>query len=204
MNKAFDGLREAVLTEARALAYHLMQDSLKSAKEIAAQSDAGIVAQREAILAKADAEAARERQQIFAEAQASVQRDRLTFRESIIDTVLEAVREQLRQVSSDSASGRALLLALATEGAQAVSGDAVRLPVRPADRGLIDGEFLAELERASGKRAELAPEPLDALGGLVVLRADGRERYDNTLDGRLERQLPEIRAEIWTRLSHAG
>lgn len=80
----------------------------------------------------------------------------------------------------------------------------MRLVVRREDRNRVDAAFLDEVKRQTGKRAELSDEMHDGLGGIIVTSADGRERLDNTLDNRLERQMADVRAMIWARASHAG
>jgi len=205
MNSATEALREAVLTDARARAYEITQAALKSAQEIAEKVEGVIAAGRAETLARAETETKRRRQQVIAEADAQVRQEQLAVRETLIGEVVDAARTKLAELWAAPKTGRALMLALAVEGAQAISGEAVRLVVRGADRAWVDKAFLDALGRASGKRAELAPEPIDAaIGGVLVTSIDGRERYDNTLENRLARQLAEIRAAIWARMSHAG
>jgi len=204
MNSTIDNLREAVLTDARAVAYEIVQDAIKAGQQASAKVDARIAEDHAAAMAKAEEETERQRQRLFAEAEAKIQRERLKAREAMIGSVLAEARKKLAEVASDHEKGRELLLALAIEGAKAISGDAVRLVVRSGDRARVDAAFLDAVKQQTGKRAALAEETLDALGGVVVMHADGRERFDNTLDNRLARQMADVRAMIWVRLSHAG
>jgi len=203
MNGNIDSLRQAVLTDARALAYEVMQEAIREREKIGAENTDRLPKERATAMAGAEAEAEKARQKILAEAEADIQRDRLAAREAMIARVLDETRKRLAAVASDSSRGKALLLALSVEGAKAVSGETAKLVVRPADRGRVDASFLAEVSRQSGKRAQLSEETQAGLGGVIVTSADGRERYDNTLDRRLERRIADVRALIWTRLSHA-
>jgi V/A-type H+-transporting ATPase subunit E len=47
--------------------------------------------------------------------------------------------------------------------------------------------------------AELSPETIDCLGGVVVKSKDGAMKFDNTLDARIQRLKPLIRKEIATK-----
>ena len=203
MNGSIDNLREAVLTDARALGYEIMQEAIRRGDEVAAEATSQIAEDRAQAMSRAEAEAEKQRQRLSAEAQAEVQRERLVAREQMIARVIEEVRERLR-AGADSDQGSELLRRFAVEGAAAVSGDVVKLVVRPADRKRADSRFLKDVGAKAGKRVELSDETHAGLGGVVVTSADGRERFDNTLDNRLERRMPDVRAMIWARVSHAG
>ena len=47
--------------------------------------------------------------------------------------------------------------------------------------------------------AELSPETIDCLGGVIIKSKDGAMTFDNTIDARIERLKPLIRKEIATK-----
>ena len=204
MSDTMEGLREAVLTDARAQAHSIVQEALAEAERIGLQTDEEMDVRHKAITADAELAARREAREIVAEADAELQRQRLEFTETLIAGVLDAVRGRLREIASDGSIGPQILHDLAIEGAEAVSSDAVTLFVRDDDRARMNDAALESIAQATGKRVSLADESVDVIGGVVVQSADGRERYDNSLDSRMERRLPETRALIQTRVSHAG
>ena len=203
MNSGTEALRDAVLTDAKARAYSILQDAQKAVESGAGKIDADIATRKADALARADTDAARRRQQLMAEVESDLRRESLAFRESLIAEVVATAKKKLAAVSADREAYRPYLLALAIEGAQAISSEKVKLSLRAEDRPLADSAFIDALRSATGKWAEVAPESIRATGGLIIAGADGRERCDVTFDGRLERQMAEIRAAIWARMSHA-
>lgn len=204
MDGSINNLREAVLTDARARAYEATQDAKKHGDEVAAGIETQIAGDRAAAMASAEVDAEKQRQRLLAEVEAEIQKERLDAREKMIARVVEEVRKRLGAAASDRAKGRGLLLQLSVEGVKAVSGTSTKLVVRSSDRNWVDGAFLSDVAAQAGKRAELSEETHDRIGGVIVTTADGRERFDNTLDNRLARQMDDVRAMIWARVSHAG
>jgi vacuolar-type H+-ATPase subunit E/Vma4 len=203
MNNPIDSLREAVIRDSQALAYAVAQDAMAAGQQVTADMDALIATERANALAKAEQDAERDLQRMLASAEGQIQRERLADREVVLNQVLADVKVALAKRADSAEKGRELLLQLCEEGAVAVTGDRLLLVVKPDHRNWVDGAFLTALRERTGKSAQLADEQLDGLGGAFVVSADGRERFDNTLDNRLARVLDEARAMIWTRMSHA-
>lgn len=203
MNNPIDSLREAVIRDAQALAYEIVQDAIATGQRLSAEMDTRIAEDRAAALAKAETKALQEQQRLLAAAEGRIQKERLHEREKCITLVMDDVRNALTEYARQPGAGRDLLLKLCVEGAIASKGDKVLLIVRPDQRNWVDTPFLLNVQQQTGKRAELSDENLAAIGGVIVTSSDGRERFDNTLDNRLARVLDDVRAMIWTRISHA-
>jgi V/A-type H+-transporting ATPase subunit E len=56
----------------------------------------------------------------------------------------------------------------------------------------------------AGKRVQLADDPIEALGGVLVTSDDGRIRVDNTFEGRMSRLRAQIQHSILERLLPSG
>ncbi len=56
----------------------------------------------------------------------------------------------------------------------------------------------------AGKAATLAEEPLETLGGVLIVSSDRRIRVDNSFEGRLERLRPSVQQVILERLLPSG
>ncbi|OQB35103.1 MAG: V-type ATP synthase subunit E [Candidatus Latescibacteria bacterium ADurb.Bin168] len=203
MNNPIDSLREAVIRDAQAQAYEIMQDAIAAGQRLAAEMDARIAQDRSEALAKAEQKAMQEQQRLLASAQGKIQKERLLEREKRIAEVIDAARSALAEYARQPGVGRDLLLKLCVEGATALRSEKVLLVVRPDQRSWVDTPFLLAVQQQSGKRVELSGENLTAIGGVIVTSLDGRERFDNTLDNRLARVIDDVRAMIWTRISHA-
>jgi vacuolar-type H+-ATPase subunit E/Vma4 len=203
MNNPIDSLREAVIRDAQALAYAIVQDAMAAGQRIAADMDAQIASDRSTALAKAEQDAGRDLQRMLAGAQGHIQRERLADRELAIAEVLSQAKPALLKVADSPETGRELLLRLCIQGAMTMNGDRVQLVVKADHRRWVDEAFLASVHQQTGKSAQIADEQLSGLGGAIVVSGDGRERFDNTLDNRLARVFDDARAMIWTRISHA-
>jgi V/A-type H+-transporting ATPase subunit E len=59
-------------------------------------------------------------------------------------------------------------------------------------------------ESAPDKHIELADEPIETLGGILIRSRDGRIRLDNTFEGRRERLRPQLHQIIVERLIPAA
>ena len=97
---------------------------------------------------------------------------------------------------------KALVTELAVEAVLAMTGDAFVLHLGKKDlasikRGL-RGEVTAAVREMSGRTVQVtianAAAPIDA--GVVVESADGRQRFDNSFAGRLERMKDDLRFEV--------
>jgi vacuolar-type H+-ATPase subunit E/Vma4 len=117
----------------------------------------------------------------------------MTFREQVIQEVLEALQERLKEFSKEPGYGDFLMTALG-EGVDHLTGTAFVVELHMADLDLV-----AERARKWAGEHSLTIEfkPSTAIdAGLRVYTVDQRLLYDNTLAARLRRSENDIRQEI--------
>jgi len=78
-------------------------------------------------------------------------------------------------------------------GYLAQDGDAFVCRTNARDQALLSAAVLQELSRRHGKQLGLDATPADITGGVIVLRADFRLLYDNSLEAIFERHKLQMR-----------
>ncbi|KAI7887331.1 ATP synthase subunit [Lichtheimia hyalospora FSU 10163] len=132
----------------------------------------------------------------------------LQERQQSLDTLFEATRDKIFEVSSDEEKYATLLEGLILQGAYSLMEREVTLRCREADVEAV--QFAAE--RASQKYLEVMKAetsftvsedylPASGAGGIVLTALQGRIVVDNTLEARLnivkEEMLPQIRVTLF-------
>ncbi|MBD3307117.1 hypothetical protein GF339_11885 [candidate division KSB3 bacterium] len=133
--------------------------------------------------------------QIVAAAELEAQKQRLLTQERLITKVLDQVQDRLLQVR-ETPQYPDLLLSLIREGVENVEGDQFEIIVDQADRDLITEALLTKLSTDTGATLTLSDNSQSGITGVIIQRADGRVRYDNSLQGILHRQKDRIRLLI--------
>jgi len=125
--------------------------------------------------------------------------DRL--RRDLINTTLPKLHERLSVLAADEARYLPLLREYLRECAQAIERDELvaHFNARDMQRLQPDWEQYAA-EVAPGKRLTLSPEPLNCIGGVLLLSADRNIRFDNTFEGRMERLGDSLQSAIAERM----
>jgi len=117
----------------------------------------------------------------------------MTFREQVVQEILEALQERLKEFSKGPGYGDFLMKAL-REGVDHLGGTAFVVELNAADLDLL-AERAKKWADEHSLTVELKPSgSIDA--GLQVCTVDQRLLYDNTLAARLRRSENDIRQEI--------
>ena len=155
--------------------------------------------EREVLAAKAQAERVYQQRVQAAELDLRAGLDRLRW--ELVHTVLAKLPARLEEQTADEPCYLTLLQAYLREGAQAIERDELvaQLNQRDWQRFQHDWEKLAR-QAAPGKRLTLSPETLHSIGGVLVASADGNIRFDNTLEGRMERLDEALQGTVAERL----
>ena len=162
----------------------------KQAEQIRAAARAEADAIRAAAQREGETRGRRRAAEILAVATARRRMSLLQARESLIDEALAQVRARLSDVASRPAAAD-LLAELIREGLASLPAGPVRARVAPSDAALLAPAALAAL---GAGRWELSLEPSAVPGGGVILEtADGRLRFDNSLDARGRRRRDDLR-----------
>jgi V/A-type H+-transporting ATPase subunit E len=81
-----------------------------------------------------------------------------------------------------------------------LEGQQFQVVAHPEEARWLTPEMLAAAGREAGAQLTWAPDEDAPPGGFLVVRADGKVRYDQTFQGIIERQRDNLRAELAQRL----
>lgn len=135
------------------------------------------------------------------------------LRWSLVQAVMDKVRDRLKRLSEDEASYLPVLEQLIKQAAAAIERESLTAQVNGRDLKRLKTRWESRTHQLiPNKRIELIESPLNCPGGVLVQSEDERIRVDNTFEGRMERlhealqqvieeQLFEA-AESNTKLSH--
>ena len=115
---------------------------------------------------------------------------------AVEEAVSKVFSKALEQIASADRSGEdysGLIRLLLDESTKILGSTDVSVSTNATDRDIVQ----AALSHFPG--AELSPDIINCLGGVVVKSRDGTMTFNNTLDARIERLKPLIRKEIATR-----
>ncbi len=182
------GLQTALAERARKLAeVHLVNG--RQARELIlteTRQRLRIEEEREELAAKARADRAYQQSVQAAELDLRAGLDRLRW--ELTNAALTKLHPRLSALAKDEARYLPLLRDYVRECAQTIERDnlVAQLNARDLQRLQKDWTQFA-IEAAPGKRLTLSLAPLNSIGGVLIVSADGNIRFDNTFEGRMER-----------------
>ena len=118
-------------------------------------------------------------------------------KDKILSSVLEDVRAKLRESTRDQKTYLAYLIRLAADAIRQLGMDDVTVHLSSEDLKRIDSAlFTREVAKHTPPiKLEIAKEPIEASGGVVVASKDGRIRIVNTFEQRFEALEPRMLIE---------
>jgi vacuolar-type H+-ATPase subunit E/Vma4 len=180
---ALQHILEAIAAEAEAEATAILRRVEVEAAEQRAAAEQQAAARRQQLLAAAEAQAAQERSRLLHRAHLDTIRRLVEVQEQAFLAALAAAKTELARLRRQPEYA-AVFAALLRE-ALAVSDELTVVRVDPRD---------AELAAALVGATHTIEPTLTTWGGVIALSRDGRVMVENTLESRLERALPDLRA----------
>jgi len=116
----------------------------------------------------------------------------------MIETTVNQVFQEAKTKLSDSykeESYNILLTKMIEESVAGIGSNDVIIECNKNDFGKVKN-IISDLTKSSGVKIKLSEQPLNNIGGIRIMSADGSMSYDNTLDSRIERLKPLIRKNI--------
>lgn len=144
------------------------------------------------IISDGKKEAMKIEKQIVGSSDLETRNKQLLALEKAIDNVFAKVIEQISNMDR-SGDYSNLIKTLLDESTKILGTTKVIIYTNSKDKNTVQ----SVLSKYSG--AELFPEPIDCLGGIIVKSKEGAMKFDNTLDARIQRMKPLIRKEIATK-----
>ena len=195
-------LTDEILADAKRQAERILARAKREAKDITDKARAQADADRRQRLAAAHDEADRQRQLTLATVPIEVARMRAEKVEAALQSICDEARRRL--LAREGFDYRQTVVALATEAVGCLQGDAFVLELAAADTEALGADLAEAVRRRAGRddlRVSIAPEAADIPGGVVVRDAEGRQVWDNSLEGRLKRFWPALRRRIATHVA---
>ena len=141
------------------------------------------------IISDGKKEADKIEKQIIGSSDLEARNKQLMLLEEAVDKVFS---KALVQIANTDRSGdyANLIKTLLQESTKILGTNEITVFTNAKDKDVVK----SALEQLSG--AELSPDTIDCLGGVIVKSKDGMMTFDNTIDARIERLKPLIRKEI--------
>ena len=169
-----------------------LENSFSDAKQTLDNSIPKLEQEFDKIISNGKKEADKIEKQIIGGSDLEVRNKQLLTLEIAINKVFTKALDQIANAArSDDYSN--LMKTLLDESTKILSTTKVIVSTNSKDKTLVQ----SLLSKYPG--AELSPETIDCLGGVVVKSKDGAMKFDNTLDARIQRLKPLIRKEIATK-----
>jgi V/A-type H+/Na+-transporting ATPase subunit E len=201
-----DALREAILDQAERDRQRLIHEAESQAQRIITQAQMAVSSQRAHITENAALIAADLQRETKGSARLEAQAIKVRKREALLEEVFSRAAERLAELDQHENYGE-VVANLVLDGARQLGqhGDEtspIVILVDDVARRLLDAAVLERLEKEAGRKISLGgPLPRDAGSlrpvGVIVQSEDGRLRYDNTLQARLNRMRGTLRASAF-------
>jgi len=188
-------LSNAVLSDVRGDAERIVADARQKAEELRRQAEGQAQAERAKVLERARLEAERVRGQAAAATQLQARTMELEQREKTLEAVFEVARQKLASIqkSADYEKTASMLL---KESLVQLGAPAVRLRADATTRKLLSGSIADQHANELGIQIQWG-DNLAGATGVIVETEDGRRQFDNTLESRLRRMQPALRAPVY-------
>jgi vacuolar-type H+-ATPase subunit E/Vma4 len=143
------------------------------------------------------------RDRIMGKAELEGRRDLMDARQRALSHVYDEISKRLKDISDGKdkkVDYSEILVTLITEAAMAIGDEQLIVSANESDLKYLGknlGNINTQLKTTLGEcTVELADEPIDVIGGVIVRNHDGTKTYYNTLDGRLESVKTKFAAQV--------
>ena len=143
------------------------------------------------IISDARKEADKIHRQIVGSADLEVRNKQLLALEEAVDRVFAQALERIASADRKGSEYAELLRSLVAASVSAIGSSDIIISTSAQDRDAVSAIATSEYPDS-----EVASEPIDCLGGVLVRSRDGTMTFDNTLDARIERLKPLIRKQV--------
>ncbi len=201
MNEHGEKLEGLLQAQAMNLADQHLQQGRQASEQIKRELQAKLQNIAEGEEQRYQLEATRLCRQLLQASKIRLDTDLDRLRWALVQDVLAEARTRLEKLAEETDRYHKVLQGYLAEAAQAMpEGDLVaEVNPRDLDRLRPHWDQLAG-QAAPGRKVELAQLAGQASSGMMVRSADGRQRVDNTFEGRLNRMQDEVLGIIMDRL----
>jgi V/A-type H+-transporting ATPase subunit E len=190
-----DALERAILNEANADVEQIKQGAKAKADAIWQRAREQAERERKAVLAKAKQETERVRSQFVATSQLKARTVELGHREKLLEDVFKAARDKIPSLQKEK-NYEEIVTQLLREGISQLNVNQAKVRADRQTQKILEQSVIAKISK--GLKAEITvDEPLEEGTGLIVEAAEGRLRYNNTFENRLDQIQNELRSPVY-------
>jgi vacuolar-type H+-ATPase subunit E/Vma4 len=188
--------RNRILAEAKQRAQGILEKAEEDRQRIMEQTDKSI----ESIVGS-ELRAVHDR--IVGRAQLEGRKKLLYARMEVLGAVRSEALEELKSMSEGKHPDHdysGMLMKLIAEADQALAEEEYIIAANKRDLAYLKKNLSKVKEALGGKKVQLSETPLDIVGGIVVMNANGTKTMENTLERRLETANSRLQTEIAKKL----
>jgi vacuolar-type H+-ATPase subunit E/Vma4 len=198
VDESIELLSQAVMKEAQSEADQTLSRAKEDALKIQQKAQDQAEAERKGILERASGEEERIRRQAIATAQMRARTLQLKKREELLEGVFDEARQQLSSLQQWSDYDR-IARKLLREALTRLEASSALIRADEATLQYLTDEVLEEISKELNVKIQVKGT-LDQGTGVIVETEDGRRRFDNTLETRLNRMQDALRAPVYRML----
>jgi vacuolar-type H+-ATPase subunit E/Vma4 len=188
--------RNRIIAEAKQRAQGILEKAEEDRQRIMEQTDKSI----ESIVGS-ELRAVHDR--IVGRAQLEGRKKLLYARMEVLGAVRSEALEELKSMSEGKHPDydySEMLMKLIAEADQALAEEEYIIAANKRDLAYLKKNLSKVKEALGGKKVQLSETPLDIVGGIVVMNANGTKTMENTLERRLETANSRLQTEIAKKL----
>jgi V/A-type H+-transporting ATPase subunit E len=198
VDESIELLSRAVMKEAQSEAEQILSRAREDALKIQHKAQEQAEAERKVILERASEEEERIRRQAIATAQMKARTLQLKKREELLEGVFEEAGQQLSSLQQWSDYDR-IARKLLREALTHLETSSALVWADEVTFQYLTAEVLEEISKELNVKLKIEGT-LDRGTGVIVETEDGRRRFDNTLETRLDRMQDALRAPVYRML----
>jgi vacuolar-type H+-ATPase subunit E/Vma4 len=195
VDESIEMLSQAVMREAQNEAEQVLSRAKEDAHKIMQDAQNQAEAERKAILERASLDEERTRRQMVAAAQIKARTMQLKKREELLDKVFGEAHRQLSSLQQWSDYDR-IALDLLREALANLHTDSALIQADKETLQYLTDEVLEKISKELNVKLQVKGSLNQGIG-VVVETEDGRRRFDNTLEVRLDRMQDALRAPVY-------
>ncbi len=199
MSSGLEKIVEDIVRESMAKAAEAKKESQIQLQSAIEAARAKVIRDAEKIVRNAEAEAAAARTRRASQERQKARLAYLTEKNRIVQDILDRVRARLAELVRDDSTYRPFLLTAIARGLEAVPSESVQVALSKRDLERFGGGKLLEEALAATrmrKKVTLNDQPIETVGGALIVSEDRRIRADCTFEAKLQLMEPQILSEI--------
>jgi V/A-type H+/Na+-transporting ATPase subunit E len=197
-------LEQAILARAQQLADQFAEHAQRTRDSVLREASERLRLREQREEAVARALGDRHYRQRVQAAELKLQSNLDSMRWNLVRDVEARLQERMEDFMRDGAAYTEYLLGLLQEAAAQMAGEVLVVRTSAADRERLNKAWDQVLATLPDRELRLDEKPIETMGGVLLLSADGRIRVDNTFEGRMARLRLRLQRMILERLLPAS